>query len=152
MTVMEQMGARAKAASKQLAIASTEQKDTALTRMAAALKAHCDDILAANALDVEAAKEAGTRAALIDRLSLSAERIDGMAKGLLDVKDLPDPIGAVLDEVTRPNGLLIRKVRVPIGVIGIIYEARPNVTSDAAGLCLKSGNATILRGGKEAIR
>ena len=152
MTILEQMGARAKAASRQLAIATTSQKDQALTFMADALRAHCDDILAANAQDVAAAKEAGTRAALIDRLSLSAERIDGMAKGLTDVRDLPDPIGDVLDEVTRPNGLRIQKVRVPIGVIGIIYEARPNVTSDAAGLCLKSGNATILRGGKEAIR
>jgi len=152
MTVIEQMGARAKAASRQLAIAGTKQKNEALTFMAASLKAHCDDILAANAQDVAAAKEAGTRAALIDRLSLSAERIDGMAKGLTDVRDLPDPIGEVLEETTRPNGLRIEKVRVPIGVIGIIYEARPNVTSDAAGLCLKSGNATILRGGKEAIR
>ena len=152
MTILEQMGARAKTASRKLAIASTEQKNRALTLMADALKAHCDDILAANAQDVAAAKEAGTRAALIDRLSLSAERIDGMAKGLTDVRDLPDPVGDVLEEVTRPNDLRIEKVRVPIGVIGIIYEARPNVTSDAAGLCLKSGNATILRGGKEAIR
>ena len=152
MTIMEQMGQRAKAASRQLAIATTEQKNRALVCMADALKTHCDDILAANAQDVAAAKKAGTRPALIDRLSLSAARIDGMAKGLTDVKDLPDPIGDVLEEVTRPNGLVIRKVRVPIGVIGIIYEARPNVTSDAAGLCLKSGNTTILRGGKEAIR
>ena len=150
MTLLE-MGKAAKAASHVLATATTMQKNEALAAMAKALKFHEPDILAANEQDVAAALEAGTKEALIDRLKLTSERIDGMAKGLLDVAMLPDPVGDLLEETTRPNGLRIRKLRVPLGVIGIIYEARPNVTSDAAGLCLKAGNATILRGGKEAI-
>ena len=151
MTILE-MGKAAKIASHTLATATTMQKNEALAAMAKALKFHEPDILEANEQDVAAAIEAGTKEALIDRLKLTSERIDGMAKGLLDVAMLPDPIGDLLEETTRPNGLRIRKLRVPLGVIGIIYEARPNVTSDAAGLCLKAGNATILRGGKEAIR
>ena len=110
-----------------------------------------DIILAANALDVSAAQEKGTPSSLIDRLALNPNRIADMAKGAREVALLPDPIGEVTGMTTRPNGLQIGKVRVPMGVIGIIYEARPNVTVDAAALCLKSGNATLLRGGKEAI-
>ncbi|MCQ2405314.1 MAG: glutamate-5-semialdehyde dehydrogenase, partial [Clostridia bacterium] len=151
MTLLE-MGKAAKAASHVLATATTMQKNEALAAMAKALKFHEPDILAANEQDVAAALEAGTKEALIDRLKLTSERLVGMAKGLLDVAMLSDPVGDLLEETTRPNGLRIRKLRVPLGVIGIIYEARPNVTSDAAGLCLKAGNATILRGGKEAIR
>lgn len=151
MTILE-MGQAAKAASHTLATAGTMQKNEALAAMAKALKFHEPDILEANEQDIEAAQKAGVRDSLLDRLRLTPERIDGMAKGLLDVAMLPDPVGDLLEETTRPNGLRIRKLRVPLGVIGIIYEARPNVTSDAAGLCLKAGNATILRGGKEAIR
>lgn len=152
MTILEQMGATAKEASRFLAIASTEQKNKALECMACSLETHMDTILAANTEDIENAKKAGTRESLIDRLMLSKERILGMSKGIRDVALLSDPIGTQLDDYVRPNGLHIQKVRVPMGVIGIIYEARPNVTSDAAALCLKSGNATILRGGKEAIK
>ncbi len=148
---LRELGEAAKAASHVLATATTMQKNEALAAMAKALKMHELDILEANDRDVQAAQAAGTRDALIDRLKLTSERLDGMAKGLLDVAMLADPIGDLLEESTRPNGLRIRKLRVPLGVIGIIYEARPNVTSDAAGLCLKAGNATILRGGKEAI-
>ena len=151
MTLLE-MGNAAKIASHTLSIAPTMQKNEALAAMAKALKLHEADILEANEQDIAAAVEAGTREALIDRLRLTPDRIDGMAKGILDVAMLPDPVGDLLSETTRPNGLRIRKLRVPLGVVGIIYEARPNVTSDAAALCLKSGNATILRGGKEAIR
>ncbi len=149
---LREMGEAAKRASHTLAVAETMQKNEALAAMAKALKFHEPDILEANAQDLAAAEAAGTRDALLDRLRLTSERIDGMAKGILDVAMLPDPVGDLLEETTRPNGLRIRKLRVPLGVIGIIYEARPNVTSDAAALCLKAGNATILRGGKEAIR
>ncbi len=151
MTMLQEMGARARTAARTLAVTDTPQKDRALEAVARALESHRDDILAANAADVAAARANGTRESLIDRLTLTADRIRGMAAGVRDVRALPDPIGDVLEETVRPNGLRIEKVRVPIGVIGIIYEARPNVTSDAAALCLKSGNATILRGGKEAI-
>lgn len=151
MTALQEMGARARAASRILAIAGTAQKNRALGAIARSLETHQDEILAENARDVEAARQNGTRDALIDRLILTESRIRGMADGVRDVCSLPDPVGDLLEETVRPNGLRIQKVRVPIGVIGIIYEARPNVTSDAAALCLKSGNATILRGGKEAI-
>ena len=151
MTLLE-MGQAAKAASQVLAVAETMQKNEALAAMAKSLKFHEPDILEANEQDLAAAEESGMRESMLDRLRLTPDRLEGMAKGLLDVAMLPDPIGDLLEETTRPNGLRIRKLRVPIGVIGIIYEARPNVTSDAAGLCLKAGNATILRGGKEAIR
>ena len=151
MTLLE-MGQAAKAASQVLAVAETMQKNEALAAMAKSLKFHEPDILEANEQDLAAAEAGGMRESMLDRLKLTPERLEGMAKGLLDVAMLPDPIGDLLEETTRPNGLRIRKLRVPIGVIGIIYEARPNVTSDAAGLCLKAGNATILRGGKEAIR
>lgn len=152
MTTLEQMGQAAKKASQFLSIASTEQKNEALKAMAKSLEQSIPIILEANEKDINAAKLAGTRAALIDRLLLTEERIYGMSKGITDIIQLSDPIGSILDEYDRPNGLHIQKIRVPLGVIGIIYEARPNVTSDAAALCLKSGNVTILRGGKEAIQ
>lgn len=142
---------RAKAAAKRLAVLSTEVKNLALTAMARALIDSTDELLAANAKDVEAAKARGISGALIDRLTLTPERIKGMAEGLNEVAALPDPVGESVGAWRRPNGLEIAKVRVPLGVVGIIYEARPNVTVDAAGLCLKAGNATVLRGGSEAI-
>lgn len=142
----------AKTASLTLATLPTEVKNQALLKMAEALEARADEILAENALDVEAAKAKGTRTSYIDRLTLNRKRIADMAEGLRQTVDLPDPIGAVDFTATRPNGLKIRRVRVPFGVIGIIYEARPNVTVDAAALCLKSGNACLLRGGSEALR
>lgn len=151
MTELEKMGEKAKIASRFLALATEQEKNHALECMAEALINETDAILAANSEDIRLAKEAGTREALIDRLSLSKDRIQGMAKGVTDVAALQDPVGETLETFDRPNGLHITKISVPIGVIGIIYEARPNVTSDAAALCLKSGNVTILRGGKEAI-
>ncbi|MCL2487250.1 MAG: glutamate-5-semialdehyde dehydrogenase [Oscillospiraceae bacterium] len=146
------MGEAAVTASRQLAVTGTAAKNTALEAMALALEEQQDAILAANAEDIAAAVAAGIKASLIDRLRLTPARIGGMADGLREVAALPDPIGEILEGSTRPNGLRIQKIRVPMGVIGIIYEARPNVTADAAALCLKSGNACILRGGKEAIR
>lgn len=150
MTVMEQMGQNAKQAARVLLTAG-ELKNKALLEIADALVENSDKIVEANDIDVKTARENGTRESLIDRLVLTKERIEGMAEGVRQVASLSDPIGTVLDGSVRPNGLKIEKVRVPLGVIGIIYEARPNVTSDAAALCLKSGNAVILRGGKEAI-
>ncbi len=143
---------QAKAASIQLAATSAKTRNSALNTMAEALLAHAGEILAANALDVQAAKEAGIRASYIDRLTLDQKRLEGMANGLRKVALLPDPIGKSDCAFTRPNGLHIEKRRVPLGVIGIIYEARPNVTADAIALCIKSGNACVLRGGSEAIR
>jgi glutamate-5-semialdehyde dehydrogenase len=142
---------QAKAAAPDLALLSTEEKNRALLAMADALESATDAILAANALDVEAAK-VNMNEVMIDRLSLTEARIKGMADGIREVVLLPDPVGLVTDTVVRPNGLRIEKTRVPMGVIGIIYESRPNVTSDAAALCLKSGNVCVLRGGKEAYR
>ena len=142
----------AKAASLQLAATSAKTRNDALNVMAEALLLHAEEILAANALDVQAAKEAGIRASYIDRLTLTPSRLEGMANGLRKVALLPDPIGKSDCAFTRPNGLHIEKRRVPLGVIGIIYEARPNVTADAVALCIKSGNACVLRGGSEAIR
>ena len=139
----------AKAASLEVAQLSTEAKNAALRAMAKSLLERTPEILAANEKDMAKGRESGMPESLLDRLMLNAERIAGMAEGLDQVAELPDPIGRVMDEWTRPNGLVIRKVRVPMGVIGIIYEARPNVTADAAALCLKAGNAVILRGGKE---
>ncbi len=141
----------AKAASRQLAAVGTEAKNRALRSMADALEAHRAAILAANAHDIAAGVARELSAPLIDRLTLTPQRIDNMANGLRDVADLPDPIGEVLSGSKRPNGLEIQRVRVPLGVIAVIYESRPNVTADAAGLCLKAGNAVILRGGSEAI-
>ena len=142
----------AKAAARILAGFSTEQKNNALLAMADAIEARQSEILDANAEDVKAATEKGTRKNMIDRLTLTPERIAAMAEGVRQTVKLPDPIGAEDFSVTRPNGLKIRRVRVPFGVVGMIYEARPNVTVDAVALCLKSGNACLLRGGSEAIR
>lgn len=150
MTILEEMGKKAKEAARTLAVMG-EEKNDALKLIAKALIDNTDAILAANKIDVDNGRANGLTESIIDRLSLSKARIEGMAQGVLDVAALPDPVGAVLSGSKRPNGLNITKVRVPIGVIGIIFEARPNVTSDAASLCLKSGNAVILRGGKEAI-
>ena len=151
MTNLEQQGQAAKEASRILASAGSAQKDAALGAIAAALEEQRDTILGANARDMETARAAGIRPALLDRLSLDRDRIAGIAEGVRQVAALPDPIGTVTSMARRPNGLQIGKRRVPLGVIGIIYEARPNVTVDAAVLCLKSGNAVILRGGKEAF-
>ena len=150
MTELEQMGKRAKEAARELAFAG-DKKNQGLAAIAKALREHKDNIIEANALDIEAAKQNGMSESLLDRLTLTSERIEGMAKGVEEVLALKDPIGTVLDGMVQSNGLKIEKVRVPLGVIGMIYEARPNVTSDAAALCLKSGNAVILRGGKEAF-
>ena len=141
----------AKQASAKLAVTSTAVKNAALLAMAAALEAQQSEILAANERDMTAAAAKGMKSSMLDRLKLTAERISGMADGLRQVAGLADPVGNVIDGKTLPNGLHITKIRVPLGVIGIIYEARPNVTADAAGLCLKSGNAVILKGGSEAM-
>ena len=150
MTMLEEMGLKAKISAKELSIAG-KKKDIALKAIADAIIENSNKIIEANAVDIENGKKRGLTASLLDRLSLSTERIKGIANGVLEVMALQDPIGEVLTGYKRPNGLDITKVRVPLGVIGIIYEARPNVTVDAAVLCLKSGNAVILRGGKEAI-
>ena len=152
MTALEIQGQAARSAERVLAVAGTDKKNAALAAIAQALLTHKDEILAANAADLDAARAAGMRPALVDRLALDESRIAAMAEGVRQVAALPDPIGEVTHTVRRPNGLLIGKRRVPLGVIGIICEARPNVTVDAAALCLKSGNAVILRGGKEAFR
>ena len=145
------MGVLAKQAARSLANCSTTEKNKALLSMAAALEAGQERILAANARDVAQGEAKGLSTALLDRLRLTPERIRGMADGLRQVAALPDPVGECLGGMRRPNGLDIQKIRVPFGVIAMIYEARPNVTVDAAGLCLKTGNAVILRGGSEAI-
>lgn len=141
----------AKQAAARLAVTSTAVKNAALLAMATALEAQQAEILAANERDMTAAAAKGMKSSMLDRLKLTAERISGMADGLRQVAGLADPVGNVIDGKTLPNGLHITKIRVPLGVIGIIYEARPNVTADAAGLCLKSGNAVILKGGSEAM-
>lgn len=141
----------AKQAAAKLAVTSTAVKNAALLAMAAALEAQQSEILAANERDMTAAAAKGMKSSMLDRLKLTAERISGMADGLRQIAGLADPVGNVIDGKTLPNGLHITKIRVPLGVIGIIYEARPNVTADAAGLCLKSGNAVILKGGSEAM-
>ena len=141
----------AKQAAAKLAVTSTAVKNAALLAMAAALEAQQSEILAANERDMTAAAAKGMKSSMLDRLKLTAERISGMADGLRQVAGLADPVGNVIDGKTLPNGLHITKIRVPLGVIGIIYEARPNVTADAAGLCLKSGNAVILKGSSEAM-
>lgn len=141
----------AKQAAAKLAVTSTAVKNAALLAMAAALETQQAEILAANERDMAAAAAKGMKSSMLDRLKLTAERIGGMADGLRQVAGLADPVGNVIDGKTLPNGLHITKIRVPLGVIGIIYEARPNVTADAAGLCLKSGNAVILKGGSEAM-
>ena len=150
MTELEKQGVGAKEAARVLAVASTAVKNAALEAIAAGLLAGQDAILAANAQDMDTARAGGMAQAMLDRLALTPARIAGMADGVRQVAALPDPIGVVDRRVERPNGLVIERRRVPLGVIAIIFEARPNVTSDAAALCLKSGNAVILRGGKEA--
>lgn len=145
------MGADALSASRHLADLSSDQKNKILLSMADQLLSDCDIIIEANKIDVSDAKNNGLTNAMIDRLGLNRSRIEAMADGIKQVSSLDDPVGQVMDDWKRPNGMSIRQIRVPIGVIGIIFESRPNVTSDAAVLCLKTGNATILRGGKESI-
>ena len=151
MGYIDELGVRAKAAARQLGIIKQNKKNEALEMVAKALIDNMDYILEKNAIDVKVAEEKNTSPALIDRLALNKNRIEGMATGLLQIKDLNDPIGEVLSMQTRPNGLVIGQKRVPLGVIGIIFESRPNVTADAFGLCFKTGNAVILRGGSDAI-
>ncbi|MEI2698291.1 MAG: aldehyde dehydrogenase family protein [Microthrixaceae bacterium] len=150
-TPIPDLARRAKAASRALATASTSAKNDALLGAADLLEARSGEVVKANALDVSAAQDAGIAAGLVDRLRLDESRIAGMAGGLRQVASLADPVGEVLDGWVRPNGLRISRVRVPLGVVAIIYESRPNVTSDAAALCLKSGNAAFLRGSSTAI-
>ncbi len=148
---MEGLGQSARASSAILSEATADQKNTALTAAAAHMRANTVSILEANRIDVEAGKAKGLRASLVDRLLLDEGRVEGIAAGLEAIAELPDPIGSIIAEWDRPNGLHIQRVRTPLGVIGIIYESRPNVTADAGGLCLKSGNAAILRGGSESF-
>jgi len=143
---------KARTAARKLASVSSAVKNTALLKMADALVAQASTLLSANAKDLEEAKRRGLSKAMIDRLTLDPKRIGEMAAGLRDVSALPDPVGEVVKMVRRPNGMLVGRVRVPIGVIGIVYESRPNVTADAASLCLKAGNAVVLRGGSEAVQ
>lgn len=150
-TLMMGLGERARLAARGLAIAPTEQKDQALRESAALLRQRKDDILVANQKDVDAAKEAGVAASFIDRLTLDDARIEAIADGLEQIALLDDPVGTKLAEIRRPNGLVIDRVRTPLGVIGVIFESRPNVTADAGALCLKAGNAAILRGGSDSF-
>src|SRR6202049_1793920 len=147
---MQGIGRAARAAARVLALAPAEQKNRALRAAAAALRAQRIKILAANDSDMRAAANLKTSGALLDRLRLDDNRVDAMVRGLADIESLADPIGKVLAQWTRPNGMVIQRVCVPLGVIGIIYESRPNVTADAGALCLKSSNAVILRGGSES--
>ena|SRR5688572_30197244 len=149
--MVRRLAEEAKAASAVLALASTEAKNKALTEAAAAVRRRSAEILGANRRDLEAAEAKGLSAAFRDRLALDGKRVEAIARGLEEVAAQPDPIGTVLARWTRPNGLDIARIRVPLGVIGIIFESRPNVTADAGGLCLKSGNAAILRGGSESL-
>ncbi|APR04857.1 Gamma-glutamyl phosphate reductase [Thauera chlorobenzoica] len=149
---MHTLGRQARAASRRLAAATTGDKNAALLAMAGEIRARRSELLAANARDLDEARASGLEAALIDRLTLNEKGIEAMAAGLEQIAALPDPVGEITDVKRRPSGIQVGKMRVPLGVIGIIYEARPNVTADAAALCLKSGNAAILRGGKEAIQ
>jgi glutamate-5-semialdehyde dehydrogenase len=149
---VEAMAGEAKDASRFVATATTAAKNKALRAMAKALRRRSRAIVAANKKEVAAAMAAGRTSAFVDRLTLDAGRVEGVARGLERVASLPDPVGELSDFAKRPNGLVIRKMRVPLGVVAIIYESRPGVTADAAGLCLKSGNAAVLRGGKEAVR
>jgi len=148
---MDALGKSARTAAAMLARSDSDQRNAALKHAAAAIRAQNDAILSANAKDMRAAEARELSGAMLDRLSLDQERVESMACGLETVAELPDPVGQVLAEWERPNGLMIQRVSVPLGVIGIIYESRPNVTADAAGLCLKSGNAVILRGGSESF-
>lgn len=147
---MDAIGAAARTAATELARSTSASRDAALQFASATIVERCDQIIAANSKDMTSARGRGLSAAMLDRLALDQERIESMANGLLAIAALPDPLGKTLAEWSRPNGLIISRVSVPLGVIGIIYESRPNVTADAAGLCLKSGNAVILRGGSES--
>ncbi|MCL2523131.1 MAG: glutamate-5-semialdehyde dehydrogenase [Betaproteobacteria bacterium] len=149
---MQQLGRAARAAARRLAAATTAEKNAALLHLAAAIRRDKAALLAANAEDLAAARASGLEAALLDRLALTEKGVDSMAEGVEQVARLPDPIGEMSDIKYRPSGIQVGRMRVPLGVVGIIYEARPNVTADAAALCLKSGNAAILRGGSEAIQ
>lgn len=149
--MLERLGINAKEAEKTLMVASSEKKNQALKKIAEGLIENTDKIIEANKVDLENGEKNGMAKSMLDRLKLDKERIEGMAKGVFDVATLPEPVGRILSATERPNGLRIEKVSTPIGVIAVIFEARPNVTSDAAALCLKSGNTVILRGGKEAI-
>jgi glutamate-5-semialdehyde dehydrogenase len=149
---MRDIGVRARAAARVLALASTAQKNNALAAMAAALRAQQAGILAANSDDIAEARKGGMTGAFLDRLTLNPERIEAMAAGIETVAGLVDPVGVVTESWKRPNGMTIERVRVPLGVVGIIYESRPNVTADAGALCLKAGNAAILRGGSDSLR
>ena len=149
--LMLTLGRAAREAAKVLALAPTSQKNEALVAMAAKIRRSANDILSENARDLANAKAKDMKASFVDRLTLTEARLDAMAKGLEEIAALPDPVGQVMAQWTRPNGLAFSRVRVPIGVIGIIYESRPNVTADAGGLCLKSGNAAILRGGSDSF-
>ena len=148
---MLEMGQAARAAARELARANTELKNSALNATAATIREQQSRILSANAVDVAAAKKGGSDAAFVDRLTLTPKLVEQMAAGVEQVAALPDPVGAISERVKRPTGIVVAKMRVPIGVIGIIYESRPNVTADAAALCVKAGNACILRGGSEAL-
>ena len=152
MTVLETQGLAARIAARQLAVTGTQEKNAALLAIADALISRRSECLAANAADLHAARAGGMGESLLDRLALDEKRIAAIAEGVRQIAALPDPVGQVVKTTLRPNGLKLEQRRVPLGVIGIIYEARPNVTVDAAALCLKSGNACILRGGKEALR
>src|SRR5262245_53317417 len=149
--MMLYMGRRAREAAAELALASAEAKNTALQLMAERLESDATKILEANAQDLDAARAKGRDPAFLDRLTLTGAGLAAMAKGLREIAALPDPVGQVMARWMRPNGLEISRIRVPLGVVGIIYESRPNVTADAAGLCLKSGNAAILRSGSESF-
>ncbi len=151
MILVEEAGKRAKDASKSVMLATTEEKNNALFLIAKALRKNSKEIILANEKDIENAKEKGMKESLIDRLLLNEKRIEAIAVSMEDIAKLPDPVGTVIETVTRPNNLKITKIRVPMGVIGIIYEARPNVTCDAAALCLKGGSSVLLRGGSDAI-
>jgi len=150
--VMGEIGRRAREAARTLALASSDEKNRALQLMAAAIRAQVAPILAANGEDIAEARTAGVKGAFLDRLTLDPARVEAIAQGIDVVRALTDPVGAVTESWTQPNGMRIERVRVPLGVVGIIYESRPNVTADAGVLCLKSGNAAILRGGSDSMR
>lgn len=151
-SAMQELGLKARKAAGVLALASTQQKNAALMAMAKAIRANVNKLIAVNASEVAAAKTKDLKDSFIDRLVLTTSRVEAMAKGLEDIAGLPDPVGTMLAEWTRPNGMKISRIRVPIGVIGIIFESRPNVAADAGALCMKSGNAAILRGGSDGFQ
>ena len=152
LALMTDLAAQARAAARVLSLAPSEQKNLALEAMERAIRSHAAAILAANAEDVADAKAAGISSSFLDRLTLTPSRIEAMAEGIAAVRAIPDPIGIVTESWQRPNGMTIERVRVPLGVIAVIFESRPNVAADAGALCLKSGNAVILRGGSDSFR